>query len=672
MQSHWAFFRAMRRASTVAFDQIAIQPPQEAMRNASRPWHERGFNYVFLTELLVLVGLAGFWNYLSVGFLSFVNWPNGMGGWCYPIANLLAEGRRLYTDGAHVCLPPLPFIAINWFSHGAPTWLDEDILGRFCTFLLPLALYCGTKNYLPKSISFISAAAIAIYPFDQILYNSSSVLFDVVSSLICLNVLYSDLTPDSSHSRRKNAMTLFLSGAFAAVAVLCKQSIGLAVALALILALFCFPSTVRFRRRIENAGLFLASLIGSFLIASLLLLRYISFPGMIRDVFIVGNETKGTRLDLVERSFSHLLDIGVLMRNPKFFLSAFSLVAIFLVARQITRVRNGNTLHSGLVTENGGLGAKGQILLALLVAAAVAPIPFLLTPNQRYLLFSSRLGEYLLSGSYWWEIIFLVVLFSAFSRRIRSLVIPGFLLAFAMWLGGLLSINAQVLRYSDFNGWATLYSPPLVYLGYVVFLLMIFQVLGLLYSLRRKSWDRLAGALQIVIAIAIVVSRWGYFPFPRMDSGSYESWPGVASLSGMKIERGMHGLYDLVGELRKAAGNGPDNSVLLFPSDPPFETTFQRPKPKLAAPVAFMDQYRDAFVERDLATLTHSLPKIIVLGPYPKVIWSAWYCRKEPSWGTFRLIEGIEKQLIPKHYDQISEVHQPQGTYYQIFRRRRG
>src|SRR4051812_841581 len=62
------------------------------------------------TDLLALIALFVFWGVVLGRAHIHSLWMDvEFTGWVAPLANRLADGPRLYEDGTHMPMPPLPF-----------------------------------------------------------------------------------------------------------------------------------------------------------------------------------------------------------------------------------------------------------------------------------------------------------------------------------------------------------------------------------------------------------------------------------------------------------------------------------------------------------------------------------------------------------------------------------
>ena len=81
------------------------------------------------SDLLALAFLSFSLGVMVVGAHIHSIWMDSeFTGCVYPIANRLGAGHRLYEDGLHLPMPPLPFVLTHILSQGHAIWLTESVL----------------------------------------------------------------------------------------------------------------------------------------------------------------------------------------------------------------------------------------------------------------------------------------------------------------------------------------------------------------------------------------------------------------------------------------------------------------------------------------------------------------------------------------------------------------
>jgi len=594
----------------------------------------------------VLVGLAVLAYALSAGHLDSVAWFQQMGGWCFPYASLLGKSTVLYTDGTHLALPPLSFVVLHWIAPHAPTRFDEDVLCRVTSLLAPIVLYLGTRRRLPARVAFLSAAGIlALHPLGTLLYNQLCFLLACTGLVIALPAMT---------SRRSSRVRLALAALFLALAVLTKQSCGAGAVAGVALALALFPATVPWRRRLVRCGALLAATLAAVVVVGVALTPYLSFPGMIRDVLVHGSDPKGTRVDLLERLQDNVVSMArTIAWLPLAIPSVLLLVAF--VWRRPARESSAEPpgwVHVAMVSAVGIVAALSPLLAW---KGGLGVVKWLW----------SDAGLFLLGGERYWYLVVPAVVLLPLARRAGMPWAPPLIVAsLPMYLAGMLSCPVVEWWSAWLDLWGRLWAPPLVFAGNAVALTLVTMLLA-----RRTRWML---AAQLFLGLEMACPYWIYTWHPRLADEVYEPWPDVPALGAMKVRRELHGAHDAILAVRKLS-DGPGDDVFWLPGDPPVEAYLERPRPALSSPLVFMDQYDDRYVDQDVEALLAHPPKLIVLGPFPKPhIWP--YFRREEEWGTMRLIDRVQRDLLPGRYERLGILPWPDPKLtegYLVYRRRR-
>lgn len=109
-------------------------------------------------------------------------------------------------------------------------------------------------------------------------------------------------------------------------------------------------------------------------------------------------------------------------------------------------------------------------------------------------------------------------------------------------------------------------------------------------------------------------------------------------------------MRELVATVRRLASA--DEAVALLPNDPNVEAWFERPRWKSAAAIVFPDQYWDRYVDADFERLRRAPPRVIVIGP--REVWRPFCRHWHRNWGAERLIDRVEKELLPAEYELVT------------------
>jgi hypothetical protein len=438
-------------------------------------------------------------------------------------------------------------------------------------------------------------------------------------------------------------------GALVAAAGRLLRHDGGGAAAGIVVALLLFPSDDPWQPRLRRVGLFLGATLVAFVVLGLLLTPYASFPGMLRDVFVYGSEPKGTRAQLLARIGS---TAASLVRNLGWLPATIPAVALVVASlwarrRERTDAPAPVWLHVALVWTVGVVAAAAPVL----VAKGGAPLVGWLW---------SRPGGIAFAGQRFWYVLVPAACFLLFVRKIREEWLPPAFVALGMYLAGMLSCpTGWSPEWVDF--WGRLWSPPLVFLGNAACLVLVRTVAA-------RTGPRAMIAAQLFVGLEIVCPYWLYTWHPRLVDALYERWDDVPALGPMKVRRDLHAARDAIVTVRMLAADG---EVLWLPDDPPVDAYVGRPRPRLSSPLVFMDQYPDRWVDADFDRLRATPPAIIVLGPDPRPpIWPQF--RTEPVWGTTRLVQRVENELLPARYEPVAALPWPDplGERYRVYRRR--
>lgn len=562
-------------------------------------------------------------------------------GWVAPVANRLvspfaasSEGIRLYADGGHVPMPPIPFVFMNLVTFGHATWLSESLANAVFQALTLMMMYAGLRRLYGGAIPFLATAA-AIPIFFSL---PKTIVYDSMAQCLAALAAVAALW----HVRRQEWRTLaveagvtmplewfspsiLLMAAATAGCLLTKQStgggVGIGVAAALLLAI---PGNVRSR---SGDLVLFAAWTGIFAaLLTVALLPWIDVHGMIHDVFLTGSEPKGGSLRLVRSLAVYSLEIG-----QQAFLMIATLVAALGAFTRMTPALTG---------EAAADARERTPLYVLLVPVLVALVTFVVFPiglrHERLFTGCLTVARQLL-----WSGLLLGMVFSvlAIVRRDRSRSLPPlFLVLFSAAVFH--SLSTPRFRWTYDNN-------PLIALAFALFLSAGLELLGRWLSGARRNWA-VAGFLLAMLGVS-----WAPLcPQLAMASACSERWPEVAYLDGARLRAGADGMRRLVNVVREQANT--EDRVLLLPNDPNVEAWFERERPRLSAPIVFADQYWDRLVDADLAAIETQLPKVVVIGP--RNYWKSFHEIWQHNYGAGRLIETLQEQVLPMHYHLETSV----------------
>ncbi len=108
------------------------------------------------------------------------------------VADRLGGAMRLYADGGHSPMPPLPFVLEFLASGGRGTWLTESVLNFVFQTVLLLAAYRALRACAPRPVAACAALAAAPIVFSLpklALHDSSAQCFAALASVAVVEAL---------------------------------------------------------------------------------------------------------------------------------------------------------------------------------------------------------------------------------------------------------------------------------------------------------------------------------------------------------------------------------------------------------------------------------------------------------------------------------------------------
>jgi hypothetical protein len=571
-------------------------------------------------------------------------------GWVAPIANRLSQGLRLYADGGHIPMPPLPFVLLHWISHGRAIWLTESLCNFVFQALTLLVTYFALRPLLRRPLPFLATLAAMPIFFSlpkTIAYDSIAQFHVAVLGALIVWHSRTPALPAELLAELKLhppgiwsiifSPALILMGLVTASCLLSKQSTGTGAFLGTMCALACFSSRSRMAR-LGHASAFIGWTAFMFALLALALSPWIDVPGLIRDVFLTGSEPKGGSLRLVRSLCVYSLEIG-----QHALVAAITILAALGVAR----------LPLNVGGEDAGAESEPKRSLVLIyLAALLAPIVVLcLSPLAKednrliygmgtvaiQMLWTGLMVGLLLVGR--------VLLSMRLSSPKASEASLGDQPTRLAGLGTLLFLSAIFHSLSTPRFRWIYDNNPLIVFAAAVFFAVVLDYLNLAVptTSRRNRW----------IFVGVVFAA---FLFPWASSGVQlgacnrctQSWPEVGYLDGARLAETSKGMRKLVALVRKLAPNAGTDATLLLPNDPNVEAWFERPRPQLSSPIIFADQYWDRYVDGDVAALHEQLPRVIVVGPTK--YWRNFHRIWQRNCGAERLIDAVRKEILPEHY----------------------
>src|ERR1700722_8283835 len=577
--------------------------------------------------------------------------------WITPIANRLHDGARLYADGMHSPMPPIPFVLLRVLHPEGAIWIQESFLNYFfeCASVLLLFFVFGRK--VGPGLAF--AACMGTIPVfltfgKTILYDSMSHFLVVVCAFCCATLVESFTTANNAPAWKKLRWPALL-GVALGLLLLTKQSTGVGATAGICLALAFLPATLPFKYRCRNivvVGLVSAATV---VVASLAMSRYMSFSGMVQDVFLAGSEPKGGN----RRIFNNFVRYGFSVSK----IMAVAAVVFGVISAVIRRKWNWRALAADWETglncspDAKAMTARVQsraMLLAILTGVACALAIYFL-PEK------SGLGA---------------VISSVAAAQVKSFILN-------LGLAAGLSLAAVVIIRSLIRRPGRLSSHPLAPYVMIFFFAALFHnlsitafrwvsdsnafialaqvfILGILMgSLKTGDGGRprcaVIGTALFVVCIAFMWA--GFFNQLKLVQRCMVAWPEIPHLAGAKMRPECERLRQLVKVVQAQADKSRHDTVLMLPDDPNVEAWIDRDRPAVSSSILFTDQYWDRYVDADFASLKAHPPKVIIIGPrdFWRKFSQIWHWRKEE--GVIRLIDRVQNELLPANYD-LYDAHQ--------------
>jgi hypothetical protein len=597
--------------------------------------------------LLLLLAVFG-WFMIPAHLTSlWMDWE--FTDWISPIANRLHGGARLYDQGLHIPMPPLPYILLRVLHPGGAIWIQENFLDYCFRAATLLLLYQLMAKRLGPPLAF--AACVATVPVflslgKTILYDSMAQFLVAASGGCCASLVESQLQDAPSAGHPLPLRPAVLQGVTLGVLMLTKQSTGTGAFLGVCLTLLALPAEVKFQRRCMNVFIVGLSAAATVCLLSLIFVRFMSFPGMIHDVFLTGTEPKGGP----RRMFNNLARYAIYV--AKVMAGAGAIFWITMVCRGKFGWRDQwNSLKSVLkfsATEGGkGPNSRGGFMLAAAIASAVCAAAIYMVPaNSRIAAIPVELVRIFaplgllnlgLSAC-------LALVAAAFIETLRGK--PGGLSVHPLGPFVVVYFCAAVFHSLSVRGfrWAWENSPLII-----VALAFVFSPLVARLAVIRRHWT--SGATVGLLCLCFAVLWCTLFLQFKEVMACTESWPEIHQLAGAKLRPDCEPMRELVRIVRSQADPGTGDTVLMLPDDPNVEAWFDRPRPVLSSAIIFTDQYWDRYVDADFEALRANPPKVIIIGPrdYWRLFSSFWHSNKPE--GVIRLIDRVKDELLPRAYD---------------------
>src|SRR5579863_4402933 len=176
--------------------------------------------------VLVLV-LAVFGRLLVPVHLTSLWMDREFTDWVSPIANRLHNGARLYTDGLHFPMPPLPYVLLRLLHPNGAIWIQENFL--FYLFqagtLLLLYFLLAPRAGIAVAFAAVMAALPLFLSFEKsILYDAMAQFLVAAAGGVCAGLISRSSRVGRQDSSKFNWRWLLLQGVMLGLLLLCKQS----------------------------------------------------------------------------------------------------------------------------------------------------------------------------------------------------------------------------------------------------------------------------------------------------------------------------------------------------------------------------------------------------------------------------------------------------------------
>ncbi len=574
--------------------------------------------------------------------------------WVAPVANQITPTAKLYDDGLHLPLPPLPYVAMHVLSGGKATWLMESEANFIFQGGTLIALFLAFNRLLGLDVA--CASVLATLPIffalpKAIVYDSLTQFFAASAGSLAI-ILFLDLgrqTDVSPPSRSVRTYLLSIGvGLITGILILCKQSTGTGLALGITFLFLAFPTQLPFRGKLYYLTLIGVTSAASIFFLSLCLSPWIDVKGFYHDVFVIGSEPKGGGLRLIHSVFS--FSIRMVGSTLIYVLPVLLAYFFFRPVREVLqkhfvelKPQIDSTPSFYLMAILGsavGLGAVFAFGLHGIELPSIVWVPGIICDVALTVSLIAVLAT-------------LISSFSQYKFPVATHPATAFVIVF-LPAAIFHNVSDTILRWHYDNN-------PFIAASFAV----LFCVLLSILKRYPKKHRHVNGASLIVFLLIGALS-------PSMSvqvhdaSQCVEKWPDIPYLSGVRMRPSADGIHQLVQFAESYTT--PEDQILLLPDDPNFRAFFDRPVPHLSCATIFVDQYWDRYVEADYIRLAANPPKIIIIGP--RLFWRRFSRRFHTNWGTERLIDKVVDDLLPHRYTLArSQIisHQGKTDYMDVF-----
>jgi hypothetical protein len=606
--------------------------------------------HTWIVELAVLAGVFALLAGLIVRAHVASLWhdPEFM-GWVAPITNRVAAGQRLYTDGGHSPLPPLPVLLLLLAGHA--TWLTESVAHFLFQALTIGCVYIAFSRHLQRPAPFVAALATLPNFFalpKAILYDPMAQFFVALTILQTLEYLAKNGPGDRPGRGLRPWRSMIAAGAATAGALLTKQNTG-AGALAGVLLALALARGLDPKRRATAMAYYLGATVLAIGILACLMLPWVSPSGLWVDVIRTGAEAKGGSDTLVSGLRKSLATI---FTNTFTALPGGAVIAALIGMSLAVCARTARAHAPEALRSASSSSSRTQALVTFAcLGAFVAMGATTLWLEIRYTDQALEQGILLAIG---------LVVFARLTRIPKHATQPtgGDLLFAAMCVAvpAALAHNLSIgyLRWTYDNN-------PLIPVALTVLATALCNdAIASGIGMSRPALGVVAVMLLQGLTSGRALDRWSSL------ASCTERWSEVDHLRGARLPASAAGMRTLVARVRELTAE--KDEVLLLPDDPDAYAWFQRRRPAVSSQIIFTDQYWDRYVDEDFRRLSARPPKVIVIGP--RNAWRPFSRMWHPDLGAERLIIRVQNELIPARYRRLAEqpiTYQKRVDYMDVF-----
>ncbi len=557
--------------------------------------------------------------------------------WVAPVANRISPASKLYADGLHMPMPPLPYVAMHLLGGGKADWIMESGANFIFQAATLLVLFAAFYRFMGLDVA--CASILVTIPFffslpKAIVYDSMTQFFTACAGSLAVVLLMRMRSQGVGSTGLPGGLRLLSLGvgAITGVVFLCKQSTAAGLVLGLVLAVATFPSNRSFRERFSFLTLIGCSTVATIGLLSFCLSPWINVGGFYYDVLIIGSEPKGGGIRLFYYLCLFVMTIGA---------TVFCVIAPVLLSYVGYRpFREWLRKHHGQLDLQPRPAPTFHVMAMLGSVVGLGTVFVLARQGSvlsSYLWFPEKISDVVALTAGCIAILFMVW---ASGSKFKSSIAhyPGTAFV-AIFLPAALfhNLSANYLRWHYDNN-------PLIAACFAVFFWLLFSILKL----------HLQGYWHMSIARAAVFFLIGALCMPMFDqfrdaSLCTEPWPEITYLAGVSMRPGAEGIRQIVQFAESATAR--DDQILVLPDDPNFRAFFDRPAPHLSCAVIFPDQYWDRYVDSDYARLKANPPRMIIIGP--RIYWRPFFWIFHKNQGAERLIDKVVDDLLPQRYTLV-------------------